>query len=133
MKVGDFFRTLDRDTVITELERQRPPYVEHHAGHIEAWNEIVKLTPIATEYTCRVGMRANADGKQYFDVSGVTAGSDERLSIAFVDWREWMSVKIVIDDDAAGATQEAICAAIVDEMTYHGYSNREVLGDGWTP
>lgn len=81
MNVGDFFRTVDRDTVIAELERQRPRYIERRAGHIEAWNEIVTLTPVATEYACHVGMRAGADGKRYFDVSGVTSGSDERLSI----------------------------------------------------
>ena len=129
MKVGDLFRTLDRDTVIAELERQRPAYVSHRAGHIEAWDEIVTLTPLSTEFSCHIGMRAGADGKTHFDVFGVLAGSDERWSLTFVDWRAWMAMEVVIDDVAAGATQEAILAAIIDEMTFHGYSNSEVSGN----
>lgn len=130
MKVGDLFESLDRDTVIAELERQRPPYVKHRSGHIEAWNEIVTLKPIPTECVCHVGTRPAMGGKViYLDVYGLTEGCDDHFSITFVDWREWMSMEIVIDDDAAGATPEAVLAAIIDEMTFHGCSNNEVSGN----
>lgn len=88
--------------MIAEPERQRPPYVAHRSGHIEAWDEIVTLTPVAAEHVCHVGMRAGADANQYFDVNGTTAGSNEELSITFADWRQWMIMELVIDDTAVG-------------------------------
>jgi hypothetical protein len=130
MKVEEMFGALDRDKVIAELERQRPRQVENREGHIEAWNEIVTLTPIPTEYSCRLDVyRSDADGKNYIDVSGLMDGSEDLLAIEFVDWREWISMSVISGDRMFGATPEAMLAAILHEMTFCGYSNSQVSGN----
>lgn len=130
MTVGELFAVMDRDAVIAELERQWPSQVESHDGHVDAWNEIVGLKPVPSEYVCRVDLKAPvADGRRYLDVSGVVDGCDDRLAIEFVNWREWVSMSVVRGDDMADVAPQVVLAAILYEMTFAGYSNFEATGN----
>jgi len=128
MTVGDLFASLDRDAVIAELERQSPRRVANRKGHAEAWNEIVGLTPLPTEYACRLDLMQQEARRSYIDVSGTIKGSDDLLAIEFVDWRQWLSMRIVLGDGMADASSPTVLAAILNEMTFAGYSNMQATG-----
>jgi hypothetical protein len=56
-------------------------------------------------------------------------GSEDLLAIEFVDWRQWLSMRVVRGTDMADASPETILAAILDEMTFAGYCNRQATGN----
>lgn len=129
MTITEFFTSLNREDVVDELERQRPHQEENRAGHIEAWEEIVRLHPLPTLYVCRLNLVRQTTGRSCIDVSGMVAGSDELLAIEFVDWRQWLSMDVVVDDDLSGFPPETLLAAILYEMTFAGYSNLQATGN----
>jgi hypothetical protein len=129
MTVAELFASLDRDEVIGELERQRPRQILNRDGHVEAWNEIVGLKPLPTEYACRVDLVRNRSGQNHLDVSGVIEGSEYLLAIEFVDWRQWLSMRVVLGAGVADVSPLTVLAAILDEMTFAGYGNMQATGN----
>ncbi|MGY3581998.1 hypothetical protein ACVIGB_001079 [Bradyrhizobium sp. USDA 4341] len=129
MTVAELFANLHRDEVVDELERQRPHQEENRAGHIEAWNEIVGLQPLPTEYACQLSLVRQTTGRSYVDVSGRSTGSDELFAIEFVDWRQWLSMEVVVESELSGFPPETLLAAILYEMTFAGYSNMQATGN----
>jgi hypothetical protein len=127
--VGDLFASFDRDAVIEELERQSPRQIANRGGHIEAWNEIVRLKPLPTEYGCRVDLVRREPRPSYIDVSGALEGQEDLLAIEFVDWRQWLSMRVVLGDGMADASPRTVLAAILNEMTFAGYSNMQATGN----
>ena len=129
MTVAELFASVDRDAVIGELERQSPRQVANRDEHIEAWNEIVGLKPLPTEYACRVDLVQHKSGRSYIDVSGTTGGCEDLLAIEFVDWRQWLSMRVIMGDGMADVSPPTVLAAILNEMTFAGYSNMQATGN----
>lgn len=129
MTVAELFASLDRDAVLAELERERPAQVANREGHVEAWNEIVRSKPLPTEYACRIDLVRREPRPSYIDVSGVIEGREDLLAIEFVDWRQWLSMRVVLGDGMADASPLTVLAAILDEMTFAGYSNMQATGN----
>lgn len=129
MTVAELFASLDRDPMIAELERQSPRQVANREGHIQAWDEIVGLKSLPTEYSCRFDLVRHASGRSHIDVSGTAEGSDDLLAMELVDWRQWLSMRVVLGDGMADAPPPTVLAAILNEMTFAGYSNLEATGN----
>ena len=121
MTVAELFASLDRDEVIKELERQSPRQVANRDGHLEAWNEIIGLKPLPTKYACRVDLLRHESRRSRIDVSGTVEGCDALLAIESVDWRQWLSMPVILGDGMANASPPTVLAAIVNEMTFAGY------------
>ena len=68
-------------------------------------------------------------GRSYVDVSGSVEGCDDLLAIEFVDWREWLSMRVVLGSGMADAPPLEVLAAILNEMTFAGYSNMQATGN----
>ncbi|MCK1712332.1 MULTISPECIES: DUF6557 family protein [unclassified Bradyrhizobium] len=115
--------------MIAELERQSPRQVANREGHIQAWDEIVGLKSLPTEYSCRFDLVRHASGRSHIDVSGTAEGSDDLLAMELVDWRQWLSMRVVLGDGMADAPPPTVLAAILNEMTFAGYSNLEATGN----
>ncbi|WP_407116159.1 DUF6557 family protein [Bradyrhizobium sp. LMG 9283] len=56
-------------------------------------------------------------------------GQENLLAIEFVDWRQWLSMRVVLGDGIAEASPQAVLAAILNEMTFAGYSNMQATGN----
>ncbi|OKO69339.1 hypothetical protein AC629_41290 [Bradyrhizobium sp. NAS80.1] len=65
--------------------------------------------------------------RSYIDVSGTIEGSDDLLAIEFVDWRQ--SMPVVLGSGMADTPPLTVLAAILNEMTFAGYSNLEATGN----
>jgi hypothetical protein len=61
----------------------------------------------------------------YIDVSGLLEGHEDLLAIEFVDWRQWLSMRVFPGDGMADASPQTVLAAVLSEMTFAGYSNMQ--------
>lgn len=46
-----------------------------------------------------------------------------------MDWRQWLSMRIVRGAGMADAAPPTVQAAILNEMTFAGYSNKQATGN----
>jgi hypothetical protein len=67
--------------------------------------------------------------RRYIDVSGTIDGNDVLLAIEFVDWRQWLSMRVILGDGMADPPPSTVLAAILNERTFAGYSNMQATGN----
>ncbi|OKO83065.1 DUF6557 family protein [Bradyrhizobium sp. AS23.2] len=129
MTVGDLFASLDRDAVIGELERQSPPAGSEPGGARRSLGRD-RRPEAAFDGICLPSRSGAARARtQLHRLSGTIEGGEDLLAIEFVDWRQWLSMPLVLGTGMADAPPSTVLAAILNEMTFAGYSNLQATGN----
>lgn len=131
MKLQEYFQTLNKETVLLLLVELYPSQEKNLEGYSEAWDEILTLSPVKTDdtvievYNCVTewGDPTLAD-EDYISVHGLK--DNQSWALEFCPWEEWLNWEVTAIEDPRCNTKEQILAHILFEMTFCGYSAKEI-------
>ena len=145
MILKDYFEILDRDDVMIALLELYPEQEKNLDGYISAFDEIAGLTPNRTD-AMRIRVyhvfqeyrpKYDLDTDDYISVCGVNpeaapddwgrSGVEITWAIEYSPWDEWVAMEVeTVGDDDRFDSDEKVLAHILWEMTWSGFTQRQV-------
>jgi hypothetical protein len=126
--VGELVHSVTKAEVLAALARLYHGPGEDPEGYSHVFDELCDMQPLPTNLSCLI----SGDAEQLsFDVSGIEDGDPRHYGIEFVDWRQWLSMPVIVDPSMGEISQAEMLAHVMAEMTWAGYSygDAEDFGD----
>lgn len=126
--VGDLIHILDKAAVLAELSRLYRGEGESPEGYDRMWETLRLLQPKLTDTSVLLSQRWSIDEppERIVDVSGIKGSDDTQWAIEFVDWREWLSMPILVDAELRHISDEERLAHCLYEMSCAGYTQEDI-------
>lgn len=149
MNLNEMFKKADLSEVLKELYTLYPEEEKNDAGYKEALYEIlIETSPIKGEITERITVDRVykqyedpiLDTDDYINIYSVDpkaeedefgrSGEDIHWALEFTPWENWLAMEVeVVTPDSRCDTRNKILAHILYEMTFCGYSNKEIKAE----
>lgn len=114
--VGELIHSIDKEAVLATLAKTYHGTGEDPEGYSDAWDTLLSMQPKLTKLSCVLSRK-----KFGVDVSGREGDDPQLYAIEFVDWREWLSMPIVIDPSIGDMSDTEQLAHVLYELTWGGY------------
>jgi hypothetical protein len=123
-KLQDIFKIFSDKELLNRLFEVYPDQKVSEEGYKNALKEIRTLKSIPCKLKLLV-TRCKDEGKYYANISGSKTTSKMTMAIEFMDWHEWMGMRIN-PDSRIHYNYLDIAVHALWEMTWRGYSQEEV-------
>ena len=125
MRLKTLLEQFTNDDIVHNLIDLYPKEKKNIKGYFDALKELKSLKPIKSKIYIDFDIVKDEDGN-YVDVAGIS--NSERMSIVYTDWKEWLGMRISSTTEKIWSHLN-ICSHCLWEMTFCGYSNKEVQSD----
>lgn len=129
MKLIDLLKRNDPEAVVARLDAIYPDYASSHEGHLNAYRELLTLTPEADDGLIVTVSKVDPDpplDDAWWDVSGTKPDDPIGYAIEFDPWPKWLGREVAPFD----GPEVDLLSHILFEMTFLGYSSKDVAVSG---
>jgi len=123
-KFKDIIDIFSDEEIVNRLVEIYPDQNENKDGYLSALKEIRTLKPKSPGIKLLV-TRFKDEGKYYTDICGHKKGKEMTYAIEFMDWTNWLGMKIH-PDSRVHYNYLDIAAHALWEMTWSGFSQSKV-------
>lgn len=109
-----------KEKILKRLVKLYPDQNKNKSGYSKVIDELKQLKPKASQTKIRIRTKSKI-------VEGVEP-SEQCVGLDFTDWREWVSMTIEKETLKNLMPLDIICYCLY-EMTFIGFSNKEVIGE----
>lgn len=131
MKLKEIICQTDWQDVAIAIVTQRPCQRKALGRFMKVFESLVLMEPVATEYQIRIEQQPeglNSD-RTFPVVVGVKKGVDERWSLAFCSWTEWLGMEVCRKTMETYSNGQ-IVANCLHEMTFFGFTEDDIKRHG---
>lgn len=126
MKLKEIIGQSDWQEVAIAIVSERPCQRKVLGGFKKVFESLLLMEPTESEYRIQIERRPeilNLDST-FPEVVGVKEGVDERWSLAFCPWTEWLGMEVCQETMEAFPTSQ-IVANCLHEMTFFGFTEEQ--------
>lgn len=111
---------------LTVFESLAMHYDQPCTQYAEIIDKLLEIEPTCSEYTlCLIDVEDPRSKDIYTEVYGAKVNDDERYSLSFSPWSEWLASEIH-ETSMAMYSQYNIVAHCLFEMTFHGFTEQSI-------
>lgn len=126
MKLKEIISQSDWHDVAIAIVSERPCQRKVLGGFRTVFGSLLLMEPTESEYRIQIERRPEILNSDYTfpEVVGIKEGVDERWSLAFCSWAEWLGMEVCQETvEAFPASQ--IVANCLHEMTFFGFTEEQ--------
>ena len=129
MKLKEIISHVDWNDVAIAIVTERPYQRPVLAGFKKVFESLVTMEPTESEYKIRFERRQDVLNSDYTfpEVVGIKEGVDERWSLAFCPWTEWLGMEFC-QETIEKFPPSQIVANCLHEMTFWGFTEENIKG-----
>lgn len=126
MKLKEIICQVDWHDVAIAIVVERPCQRKALGGFKKVFESLVLMEPTESEYKIRIERRPEILNSDYSfpEVVGVKEGVDERWSLTFCPWAEWLGMVVCQETMEAFSTSQTV-ANCMHEMTFFGFTEEQ--------
>ena len=124
-KLVDLVRSVSEDALIEALRsHQNGIWLSDLNGYLLVRDRLLELPVGQTETVLHID-HVIEEGYDFYDVSGINAGSDEKYCLGFTPWSTWLGMEIV-KNDGVDLSDPMLLVVILYEMTWWGFDEEQI-------